>query len=68
MIMRIKELRKKAGLTQTELAYSMKVMQNTVSNWETEIILPRTRQLPDLARALGVTIDDLYVSEDDLAC
>lgn len=63
MVMRIKELRRKAGLTQVELADSVGVAQNVVSQWETEVALPRARQLPELARVLGCSIDDLYTGE-----
>lgn len=63
MVMRIKELRRKAGLTQVELADSVGVAQNVVSQWETEVALPRARQLPELARVLGCSIDDLYTGD-----
>lgn len=64
MVMRIKELRKAAGMTQGQLATSMGVMQNVVSNWENEVALPRVRQLPELARLLDCSINDLFVSTE----
>lgn len=63
MVMRIKELREAAGLKQTELAQKMSVLQNSVSNWETEVALPKARDLPLLAKILGCSIDDLFVTE-----
>lgn len=60
MIMRIKELRVAAGMTQGELAAGMGVNQNTISQWEHEVVLPRTRQLPELARLLGVSFNELF--------
>ena len=63
MVMRIKELRKQANKTQMQLAAEMQVTQNCVSGWETGVALPRTRQLPDLARVLGCSIDELFVPE-----
>lgn len=63
VFMRIKELRQERGLGQADLARCMGVFQNTVSNWETEAALPKTRQLPLLAQVLGVGIDDLYTEE-----
>lgn len=62
MLMRIKVLRKAAGLSQRQLAEGMGVMQNTVSNWETERCLPYTRQLPRLAQLLNCKIDELFVA------
>lgn len=62
MVMRIRELRQGADITQAALAAEMGVAQNCVSQWETEVALPRTRQLPDLARLLGVTISDLFIT------
>lgn len=46
MIMRIRELREDAEMTQQQLANGMGVVRNAVSNWENEISLPRVRQLP----------------------
>ena len=60
MIMRIKELRRKAEINQQQLALEMGVAQNCVSQWETEVALPRTRQLPRLAQVLGCTINELF--------
>ena len=64
MVLRIERLRKEAGLTQTQLAVRMGVAQNSISMWEHEVILPRTRDLPRLAAVLGCSIDDLYIKED----
>ncbi len=63
MVLRIKELRQRADMSQQFLASAMGVMPSAVSNWETEVALPRTRQLPDLARVFGCTIDELYTPE-----
>jgi len=65
-ILRINELRKAVGLSQVELATSMGVAQNTLSMWESETALPRTRDLPRLARVLGCSISDLFIDEGDL--
>lgn len=64
MIMRIEELRVAAGMTQGELAAGMGVNQNTISQWEHEVVLPRTRQLPELARLLGVSFNEMFVEVD----
>ena len=66
MVMKIRDLREQAGITQTELAVRMGTNQNTVSTWETETALPRTRQLPFLARVLGVSIEDLFLPYDSI--
>lgn len=67
MIMRIRELREAANLTQQELANAMGVVRGAVTNWETENTLPRSRQLPLLAKILGCdSIDALYEPYDDL--
>lgn len=63
MIMRIRELREAANLTQVQLATEMGVQQNSVSTWEKEIALPKARDLPLLAHILGVRIDDLYAPD-----
>ena len=60
MVMRIKVLREAAGISQGSLATQMGVIQSVVCNWETEVALPKSRDLPRLANVLGVTIDELY--------
>lgn len=62
MLMKIKILRKAAGLSQRQLADGMGVAQNTVSFWETEQSLPSARQLPRLAQLLNCTIGELFVA------
>lgn len=59
-MMRIRELRLQNDMSQVQLAIACGVNQNVISNWETEVALPRTRQLPDLAKALNCTIDALF--------
>ena len=67
MVMRIKELREKVGFSQQELANRMGVLQSAVCNWENEGALPRSRQLPELARVLNCTINDLFVGTEAAA-
>lgn len=62
--MRIRALREACGIQQRELANEMGVLQSAVSNWESETALPRSRQLPQLARLLGCTIDELFVDDE----
>ena len=54
-------------LTQQQVADSMGVLQSAVSNWESEVALPRARQLPLLARVLGCSIDELFAQEPEAA-
>lgn len=65
MIMRIQELREAAGITQVQLALRMGISQGTVSQWENEIVLPKSRDLPQLANVLQCSIDALYNREDE---
>ena len=61
--MKIKALRLKAGLSQIELSIIMGVAQPTVAGWESERISPSSDKLPEIAKALNCTIDDLYKEE-----
>lgn len=68
MVMQIKKLRERANMTQQQLAEAMGTTQTGVSNWENEVSLPRTRELPRLAQMMGCTIDELYApNEGDTA-
>src|SRR5262245_14262399 len=51
-------LRKKAGLTQIELASAVGVPQATIAFWEWTDKPPRSDVLPKMAKALSVTVED----------
>ncbi len=59
-MIKIKELRLSVGLTQSELAEKLNVLQSTVAMWESGDNTPRTEKLPELAEILKCTIDDLF--------
>lgn len=61
--MRLKDLRNKQHLTQNEIAISLGVSQNTISQWETGERLPRADKLPLLAKILDCTVDDLLATQ-----
>lgn len=56
----IKRLRKQANLTQTQVSEKLIVERSTVAKWETGEAMPRADKLPELAKILGCTIDDLF--------
>lgn len=60
----ITELRKKAGLTQEQLANDLHISPQAVSKWETDVCQPDTAMLPALAKRFGVSIDYLFYGED----
>ena len=56
---RLVELRQGAGLTQPELAERIGTNPSNIAFWELSGTAPRGEILPALARALGVSIDEL---------
>lgn len=56
--------RKKAGLTQSQLAAALMVTPQAVSKWE-KGSYPDSELLPSLARTLGVSLDTLFGLTDD---
>ena len=56
----IRELRKKSGMTQEQLADMIGISFQAVSKWENNIALPDITLVPKLARIFGVTTDDLF--------
>ena len=60
---RLKKYRHEKGMTQQELADLLGVSNKTVSRWESEGGYPDIGMLVPLARALGVTVDDLLDGE-----
>ncbi len=62
--MKIMTLRKAKDMTQMELADLMQVSYQAVSNWERGNSMPDISKLPDLARVLGVSIEELLDSRE----
>ena len=56
---RISRLRKEKDMTQPALADYMGVSFQAVSNWERGASMPDIGKLPELAQALGVSVDEL---------
>lgn len=57
---KIRALRKKQNLTQTELANILSVSSQSVSKWENDISLPDISILPVIARFFNITMDELF--------
>lgn len=63
--MRLRELRKKRGLTQRELASMVNVSFMTMRRWEASEHSPRIEEIKKLARALNVTEGELLSDSQD---
>lgn len=61
--MSFKEQRKRAGLTQMEVAKRLGVTDSAVNQWETGKTTPNTKRLSELARLYNCTIDELLKEE-----
>ena len=61
--MNLRDRRLSINLTQTQLAKVLKVSRSTISMWETGEAYPRTDKLPDLAKILNCSINDLFEGE-----
>ena len=56
----IKEKRESKDLTQDALGKLIGVNRSTRAMWETGEAMPRADKLPELARVLGCSIDELF--------
>ncbi len=56
---RISERRKFKNIKQDELAEMLRVSPQAVSKWENDISCPDISLLPELAKILGITVDEL---------
>lgn len=65
--MNIVGARRSKGMTQQELADLLKTTRSTVAMWESGESFPRADKLPQLARILGCTIDDLFRDNENAA-
>lgn len=57
---KIREYRKKRGLSQTKLAEEMGVKQTTIWAWESGNVDPNLFNAICLAQALGTTVEELF--------
>lgn len=58
--MKFKEMRLAANLTQKQAAELIGVRQSAISMWETGLYYPRMGLLPDIAKAYGCSVNDLF--------
>ena len=63
MGLRIARYRKELGLTQEALAQRLGVTNQAVSKWEGDVCCPDIQLLPELADALGLSLDALFGHE-----
>lgn len=63
--MRIKELRRKANLTETQLSARIGVHLSTLSYWESGKRNPSGKYLSKIAQELNCSIDDLYGESEE---
>lgn len=59
----VRHLRRRAGLTQMALAQKARLSLRSVQNWEQGHRIPRVGTLLALAKALGLSVDDLLADE-----
>ena len=66
-ILRVKECREKAGLSQREVGDRLGISDSAVCLWEREQggSLPRASMLPAIAKLYGVTVDELLSDHDE---
>jgi transcriptional regulator with XRE-family HTH domain len=57
--LKIKEIRKKKGLSQRKMANILNTTQQQVSKYETLVDAPSLNRLVEIAQILGVSLDDL---------
>lgn len=57
---KIKELRKRKGISQRTLAHELNIGQTAVSMWENGTNFPKAEMLPKLAKILNCSIDELF--------
>ena len=61
---KIKTLRERQGLTQAEFSSLIGEKRTTVAMWEVGKFNPVAVKLPKVAKALGVTIDELLTEDE----
>ena len=63
---KLKEIRKKFGLSQEQLAEIMNVSRQAITKWESDAGLPDVSNLQELSKVFGLTVDYLLNDENQL--
>ncbi len=63
---KLKEIRKRFGLSQEQLAEIMNVSRQAITKWESDTGLPDITNLQELAKVFGMTVDYFLDSERQL--
>ena len=56
---KLKEIRKRFGLSQEQLAEIMNVSRQAITKWESDLGLPDVSNLQELSKVFGITVDYL---------
>lgn len=63
---KLREIRKKFGLSQEQLAEMMNVSRQAITKWEGDTGIPDTSNLKTFAQTFGITVDYLLGTEGEL--
>lgn len=63
---KLKEIRKRFGLSQEQLAEIMNVSRQAITKWENDTGMPDTSNLQELSKVFGITIDYLLNNDNSL--
>lgn len=63
---KLKEIRKRFGLSQEQLAEIINVSRQAITKWESDNGLPDVSNLQELSKVFGVTVDYLLNGENQL--
>lgn len=63
---KLKEVRKRFGLSQEQLAEIMNVSRQAITKWETDGGIPDVTNLQELSKVFGITVDYLLNDENQL--
>lgn len=63
---KLKEIRKRFGLSQEQLAEIMNVSRQAITKWENDGGLPDVANLQELSKIFGITVDYLLKDENEL--
>lgn len=56
---KIKKLRKDNNMTQEDLAEKLNVSRQTISKWETNIVIPDANNIVSICKLFNITTDEL---------